>query len=1269
MAVIGVAEVPVRPSFRGFQQTVGKEMAGVGQTMERTQGRSMGSRLMSGIGTGLKVSAGVVGAATAGILTTALVKGWQRLTAIENAEAKLKGLGHSAGDVSKIMDNALTSVKGTAFGMDEAATTAASAVAANIKPGKDLEDVLKLTADAATIAGTDMASMGAIFNKVAGSNKIQGDTIAQLHDTGIPIIQMLSKELGTSVEETYELASKGKINFATFRTAMQDGLGGAAMSAGETTSGAFANMGAALSRFGAELLTGVYPLARHVFGGITSLLDDMTGKAGPVVEAMSEKMTAGLRTFADAWSGTSSNVQQSGFLGFMQGFGSTARGVFDSVVGWVTRFREGWKASADTVESSGIAGFFKRFSRAAGGAGDTASSTGGIVESLGKILSSVGEVLPGLVSSGFSILADALGWVADNMHIITPLIPVALAGFLAWRAATAGLQVAMVRLQMAQVAMAPVLLASNIARITAVRMEAQLAAATGRTTAATAASTTAMGAKTTATATATGAQRGLNAAMRANPIGAIITAVTLLVGVLIWFFTQTETGQKIVSSAWEGIKTVVGGVVDWFQTNVVGTFKQIYGTLFGGDFGGKGALAEDSPIVAFLLKLRDTAMSVADWFTTNIVGTFKQIYGTLFNGDFGGKGALLEDSPIVGFLLKLRNTALSVAGWFTGSFVPAMKSVWNGVTSAFQVVGSIFSWVWNGVLKPTFQLFGDIMVWLWEKQIQPRLQLIQARWQLMVAMLKFYYATQIQPMIQAFGNVVRALYTNYIQPALGWISDRWSWISSMVAGFWQNNIRPILSAFGTFVKVNLVGAIRTGLSWVSERWNWITNKVSAIWNDRLKPIFQAVGDFVKNDVVGMIQDGVGMIDKAWRKVANFFRKPINWVINTVWNDGIKSAFDNVAKAVDSDARLGSIPTIPAFAKGGLHGGGWALVGEEGPELVNFTDPGRVYTSKQTQKALGGDVEPATSDLFAGKNPAEAALPMGGWISSAWDAVKGAASGVVSWVRGGLANAAESLLKPILSGVSGFVSQYGDMGELGGGLIDWGVDEILDWIRGEDKVAAGGGYEYDGPMNLGGIHRPAGGAITSWYGQRWGRLHGGVDFAAGRGAPTYAAYDGTVHSIQNYPGGSGLSINLSHGNGSYTHYGHNDPGGIAVSPGQAVKAGQRIGNMGMTGNTTGPHLHFEKWQGGLWNRTNPNNLFRDDGGLIYPGLNAVLNQDGRPEYTFNERDFREVRNIVRGGGGARGGNRYEFHAHNNGSPYQDASDFRMHQRRAERKAGV
>ena len=69
-------------------------------------------------------------------------------------------------------------------------------MAAGIKPGKELERNLKLVADAATIAGTDMGSMGAIFNKVAASNKVQMDVINQLHDAGVPALSLFSETNG-----------------------------------------------------------------------------------------------------------------------------------------------------------------------------------------------------------------------------------------------------------------------------------------------------------------------------------------------------------------------------------------------------------------------------------------------------------------------------------------------------------------------------------------------------------------------------------------------------------------------------------------------------------------------------------------------------------------------------------------------------------------------------------------------------------------------------------------------------------------------------------------------------------------------------------------------------------------------------------------------------------------------------------------------------------------------------------------------------------------
>src|SRR5690625_1487963 len=133
--------------------------------------KDMGKKISS-VGDTLTQKITVPAAAAVSALTgITLVKGFQRLTGIDTAQAKLKGLGHDAEAVEDIMTSALDSVRGTAFGMDEAATTAASAVAAGIKPGKELTRYLTLTGDAAAIAGDSMGDMGSIINKVQTSQK------------------------------------------------------------------------------------------------------------------------------------------------------------------------------------------------------------------------------------------------------------------------------------------------------------------------------------------------------------------------------------------------------------------------------------------------------------------------------------------------------------------------------------------------------------------------------------------------------------------------------------------------------------------------------------------------------------------------------------------------------------------------------------------------------------------------------------------------------------------------------------------------------------------------------------------------------------------------------------------------------------------------------------------------------------------------------------------------------------------------------------------
>lgn len=99
----------------------------------------------------------------------------------------------------------------------------------------------------------------------------------------------------------------------------------------------------------------------------------------------------------------------------------------------------------------------------------------------------------------------------------------------------------------------------------------------------------------------------------------------------------------------------------------------------------------------------------------------------------------------------------------------------------------------------------------------------------------------------------------------------------------------------------------------------------------------------------------------------------------------------------------------------------------------------------------------------------------------------------------------------------------------------------------------------------------GGTLTSYYGQRWGRLHAGIDWGISTGSTIMASCGGQVISA-GWNGGYGYSILLQHADGRQTRYAHLSK--ILVSPGQYVQQGEKIGLSGNTGNSTGPHLHFE-----------------------------------------------------------------------------------------------
>lgn len=280
-AELGTGYISIIPEVSKISPTIAKALGSVESEAER-RGGSWGSKLAAGVGKTLKAGALATGVAAGGLIGTAMAKGMGRLTAIENAQQKLLGLGNDTKTVAGVMNDALSSVKGTAFGLGEAASVAAGLVAAGIKPGQQLETTLKTVGDTAAIAGRSMQDVGVIFGSIAARGKLQGDDMLQLMASGIPVLQLLAKETGKTSAEISDMVSKGKIDFETFEKAMRAGMGGSALKMGESFTGAAANAQAALGRLGATALKPFFGLAKDGLVAATRAIDGLETKIKPV---------------------------------------------------------------------------------------------------------------------------------------------------------------------------------------------------------------------------------------------------------------------------------------------------------------------------------------------------------------------------------------------------------------------------------------------------------------------------------------------------------------------------------------------------------------------------------------------------------------------------------------------------------------------------------------------------------------------------------------------------------------------------------------------------------------------------------------------------------------------------------------------------------------------------------------------------------------------------------------------------------------------------
>ncbi|MBD8218197.1 tape measure protein [Microbacterium sp. CFBP 13617] len=764
-------------------------------------GRNIGSSILSGVGSVLKGGAVALGTVAGAAIGTALFKGFQRLDAIDTARAKLTGLGNDAATVQAVMGNALAAVKGTAFGLGDASTVAAQLVAAQIKPGEQLEGVMKSVANSAAAAGTGIGEMGSIYAKVASVGKAQNDSLQQVAQRGIPIYQELARSLGVSTDEVFKLASDGKINFEQFSAAMTSAAGTVASEMGGTVKGSWANFIASLGRIGAGLMSGLFPK-------VAPAIQAMTKALGPLEEIAAEVGTSIATWLSPAIDNLTTKIAAVDFRQVYQaaidikdllGTGFTENelsamispeaadrlqfahnsiaGIYDLVVkgDFTSKLRDAFGFEEDSGfvtfvlgARDAIGSFFSSltsgdFSGAASSIGTSLQTLSPALSDFGAQLPKVGQAAAKITAGGVDVLTQVLSFLADNVDTIIQFMPLIVAGFIAWRVAGTAVANATLALRTAELMATPVYFANNVMRNNSVRIERELAlakaassGATNVAAAATARGTIATLAASTASRVAAAGQWLLNAALSANPIGIIILAITALVGALVWFFTQTELGQQL----WAGFATGVATLATWLYENVL------------------------QPV---------------------------------FNG-------------------------IGVAFAFLWQ---GMKPIFDFIVGYYRFWGAVAVWLWENVLAPGFAKIGEVFVWLYQNVIAPIVANIVGQIRLWGAIFGWLYDTIVQPV---FNGIMNVLGTGY-----AWLRDN------------------VFSPLGTAI-------------------------------DSIGRSFEVVG---------------AAIAVAWEGIKRSAADPINFVLDTIWNNGLRSFWNDLVRTLKiEDMALPAAPLIK-FASGGV----------------------------------------------------------------------------------------------------------------------------------------------------------------------------------------------------------------------------------------------------------------------------------------------------------------------------------------------------------------
>ena len=388
--------------------------------------------------------------------------------------------------------------------------------------------------------------------------------------------------------------------------------------------------------------------------------------------------------------------------------------------------------------------------------------------------------------------------------------------------------------------------------------------------------TAAEAANAAATMGASGAFGIFNAVLSANPIGLIVTAVAALTAALVWFFTQTETGQQIWSSFVEWIKQAWIGIADFF-VNLWSSISEGAIILWEAVVTAWTAYIESlkamwTAIVTFFsdlwVSIQETASMAWTAITTvvmAIIQPFIDGFMNIWNNISDGLTQIWEGIKMIfqgawEFIKSIfLGAILIIIDLVTGNFDQLgvdLSLIWegikNGISMIWEGIKTYFSGVVDvivGYATGVFENFSNVLSTIWE-----------------------FIKTAASMAWEWIKSTVSNLITGLIQGA----QNLWNNFVSFLSGLWEN-IKSTASAAWTGLKSLVLGLINGLVSGAQTAWNTMKQAVSSLVSN-VTSIFNGIKNINLWEAGKAILNGfLGGLKSAWEGVTNFVGGIANWI--------------------------------------------------------------------------------------------------------------------------------------------------------------------------------------------------------------------------------------------------------------------------------------------------------------------------------------------------------------------------------------------------------